>query len=206
MFAAPFPPWRLPQAVPLQPGAVARAAPDGRVPRRSSRTTSRSFNIPAERPACRKGAMLTHRNMIANLEQVHAWVGAVTPIGKARSSSTALPLYHVFALTRELLHPGDARRRTICSSPIRATSRRFVKALQRTPFTVITGVNTLFNALLNDAGVRSGSTSRACILRSPAAWRCNGRSPSAGRRVTGKPLIEGLRTDRDVAGRDRSIR
>jgi long-chain acyl-CoA synthetase len=97
-----------------------------------------------------KGAMLTHRNMVANLEQSNAATKNVYEIGK-EIMITALPLYHVYALTSNCL----------CFIPfggtnILITNPRdmvgFVKELAKYPFTVITGVNTLFNTLLHTPG------------------------------------------------------
>jgi long-chain acyl-CoA synthetase len=97
-----------------------------------------------------KGAMLTHRNMVANLEQSNAATKNVYEVGK-EIMITALPLYHVYALTSNCL----------CFIPfggtnILITNPRdmvgFVKELAKYPFTVITGVNTLFNALLHTPG------------------------------------------------------
>src|SRR5208283_2212301 len=97
-----------------------------------------------------KGAMLTHRNMIANLQQVHAWVGA----------------------------------------SLGAAGEVFVTTLQRTPFTVITGVNTLFNALLANADFLKIDFSRLhlAIGGGMAVQRAVAERWKA---VTGKPLIEG---------------
>ena len=95
-----------------------------------------------------KGAILTHRNLIANLRQVHAWVaGAISPEGE--TFLAALPLYHVFALQANCFVPV-----MIGASNLLIANPRdipaLVKALRKTPCTVITGVNTLFNALLNN--------------------------------------------------------
>ena len=97
-----------------------------------------------------KGAMLTHRNLIANVEQSNASTKNVYEIGK-EMMVTALPLYHIFALTSNCL----------CFIPfgganLLITNPRdmvgFVKELDKYPFTAITGVNTLFNGLLHTPG------------------------------------------------------
>jgi long-chain acyl-CoA synthetase len=97
-----------------------------------------------------KGVMLTHRNMVANLEQSNAATKNVYDVGK-EFMVTALPLYHVYALTSNCL----------CFLPFGGTNllitnprdmAGFVKELAKYPFTVITGVNTLFNALLHTPG------------------------------------------------------
>ena len=97
-----------------------------------------------------KGAMLTHRNMVANLLQAKA---AIRPMLKEGEELvvTALPLYHIFALTANCLTFF-----TLGGTNLLITNPRdmpnFVKELSKYPFTVITGVNTLFNGLLNTPG------------------------------------------------------
>jgi len=96
-----------------------------------------------------KGAMLTHGNMQANLEQTKATYGKLLRAGKEQVV-TALPLYHIFALTVNCLLFLD-----LGGTNLLITNPRdipgFVKELSKFPFTAITGVNTLFNALLNDS-------------------------------------------------------
>jgi len=94
-----------------------------------------------------KGAMLTHGNIVANLQQAHAWIGPYVKEGE-EIIVTALPLYHIFSLTANCLTFFK-----IGATNILITNPRdipgFVAELGKYPFTVITGVNTLFNALLN---------------------------------------------------------
>ena len=134
-----------------------------------------------------KGAMLTHRNLIANLQQVHAWVAsAISPEGE--TFLAALPLYHVFALQANCFVPI-----MIGASNLLIANPRdipaLVKALRRTQCTVITGVNTLFNALINNQDFARLDFSRLhlaigggmAVQRSVAErWKS----------LTGKPLIE----------------
>lgn len=96
-----------------------------------------------------KGAMLTHRNMQANLEQTKATYGSLLKACE-HTVVTALPLYHIFALTVNCLlfiELGGAN--LLITNPRDIPG--LVKELAKYPFTAITGVNTLFNALLNDA-------------------------------------------------------
>ncbi len=95
-----------------------------------------------------KGAMLTHRNMLANLEQVRA---AYSPLLFERKELvvTALPLYHIFALTMNcLLFIELGGQNLLITNPRDIPG--LVKELAKYPFTAMTGVNTLFNALLNN--------------------------------------------------------
>ncbi|MFT5635260.1 MAG: long-chain acyl-CoA synthetase [Cognaticolwellia sp.] len=97
-----------------------------------------------------KGAMLTHRNMVANLEQAKAAIKPQLEEGK-ELVVTALPLYHIFALTANCL-----TFITLGGTNLLITNPRdmsgFVKELAKYDFTAITGVNTLFNGLLNTPG------------------------------------------------------
>ena len=135
-----------------------------------------------------KGAMLTHRNMIANLQQVHAWVGASLEAA-GEVFVTALPLYHVFALTVNCFVPLMVGANNLLI-PNPRDVKGFVTALQRTPFTVITGVNTLFNALVSDADFLRIDFSRLhlAVAGGMAVQRAVAERWKA---VTGKPLIEG---------------
>jgi long-chain acyl-CoA synthetase len=95
-----------------------------------------------------KGAILTHRNMIANVLQAKGAYGPVLAEGR-ELVVTALPLYHVFALTVNcLLFIEMGGRNLLITNPRDIPG--FVKELQKYPFTAITGVNTLFNALVNN--------------------------------------------------------
>jgi long-chain acyl-CoA synthetase len=96
-----------------------------------------------------KGAMLTHRNLVANMLQAQAWLGNIR-VGQ-EIIVTALPLYHIFALTANCLtHMSLGCTNLLITDPRNMAG--FVKELGNHRFTVITGVNTLFNALLNTEG------------------------------------------------------
>ncbi|MGO2343145.1 long-chain-fatty-acid--CoA ligase FadD [Vibrio litoralis] len=95
-----------------------------------------------------KGAILSHRNMVANVLQAKGAYGSLLREGR-ETVVTALPLYHVFALTINCLlfmEVGGAN--LLITNPRDIPT--FVKELQKVPFTAITGVNTLFNALVNN--------------------------------------------------------
>ena len=134
-----------------------------------------------------KGAMLQHRNIIANLLQAGAWVRPF--LGEqAHVVITPLPLYHIFSLTANCL-----TFMTLGGENVLITNPRdipgFVKELGRHRFTGITGVNTLFNALLNNADFHK-------LDFSPLQMTLGGgmavQQAVAERwqEVTGKPLIE----------------
>ena len=138
-----------------------------------------------------KGAVLTHGNLIANVEQVAAWVGAVLREGE-ETVITALPLYHVFALTANLLvfvKLGGTN--VLVTNP--RDLRAFVAQLRKTRFTTITGVNTLFDALLNAPGFEAAAAANRGTLRLAVAGGMAVQRAVAERwkRATGVPLIEG---------------
>ncbi len=95
-----------------------------------------------------KGAMLSHLNVLANMNQAKAMYGPVLHEGN-EMVVTALPLYHVFALTVNcLLFVELGGKNLLITNPRDIAA--FVKDLKKYPFTALTGVNTLFNALLNN--------------------------------------------------------
>ena len=97
-----------------------------------------------------KGAMLSHRNLVANMEQAAAWVGSALRPGE-EVVITALPLYHIFSLTANgLVFTKFGGLNHLITNP--RDMPGFVKELRKTRFTAITGVNTLFNGLLNTPG------------------------------------------------------
>ncbi|HHP7241221.1 MAG TPA: AMP-binding protein [Cyclobacteriaceae bacterium] len=95
-----------------------------------------------------KGAMLTHRNMVANLEQVCCWMQSSDMKEGEEIMITALPLYHVFALTCNALVISKLGGNNLLITNPR-DMKGFIKELSKHKFTVMTGVNTLFNGLLN---------------------------------------------------------
>lgn len=97
-----------------------------------------------------KGAMLTHRNLVANMQQSSAWLGTNVRLGE-EEIITALPLYHIFALTANcLVFIKFGGLNHLITNP--RDMPGFVKTLSGIRFTAITGVNTLFNGLLNTPG------------------------------------------------------
>jgi long-chain acyl-CoA synthetase len=94
-----------------------------------------------------KGAMLTHGNMVANVLQAYYWIMPLE-IGEPDIIVTALPLYHIFSLTANCLTFFKAGAENILITNPRDMSR-FIDEIKRSKFTAITGVNTLFNAILN---------------------------------------------------------
>ena len=97
-----------------------------------------------------KGAVLTHGNIVANVLQGTAWTSPVIEEGR-ETMVTALPLYHIFSLTTNcLLCMNKGALNLLITNP--RDMRGFVKELRKSHFTLITGVNTLFNGLLHTPG------------------------------------------------------
>jgi len=98
-----------------------------------------------------KGAMLSHGNMVANMQQAYDWLQPANPDEGNEIIITALPLYHIFALTANcLVYTKLGARNVLILNPRDLPA--FVKELSKYQFTTISGVNTLFNALLNTKG------------------------------------------------------
>jgi long-chain acyl-CoA synthetase len=98
-----------------------------------------------------KGAMLLHRNILANLEQAMAWVKPFLKGDDRQVIITALPLYHILSLTANallMMRMGGCN--VLITNPRDIPA--FVKELGKHRFTIFTGVNTLFNALMNHPG------------------------------------------------------
>lgn len=135
-----------------------------------------------------KGAMLTHRNMVANLEQVSGCLDKLLQPG-AEKVVTALPLYHIFALTANFFTFFKYGATNLLITNPRDMPG-FVKELSQFHFTIFTGVNTLYNGLLNTPGFAELDFSglKASIGGGMAVQR-----PVAERwqKVTGTRLLEG---------------
>ncbi|MCK6430411.1 MAG: AMP-binding protein [Burkholderiaceae bacterium] len=134
-----------------------------------------------------KGAMLTHGNMVANLQQVAAWIAHDLLDGK-ETTVIPLPLYHVFALTVNLVFMKIGAHTILITNPRDLPT--FIATLKKTPFTAMIGVNTLYNALLNapefaNVNLRQVKVTVAggmAVQRSVAErWKA----------LTGVPIVEG---------------
>lgn len=134
-----------------------------------------------------KGAILTHRNMVANVEQASAWIHPFLDEG-AETIITALPLYHIFSLTANcLVFLKNGSLNVLITNP--RDIKGFVKELSHYQFTALTGVNTLFNALLHNDDFSKLNFSKfklalggGMAVQRAVAERWIG--------ITGKPLLE----------------
>ena len=135
-----------------------------------------------------KGAMLTHRNLIANTLQCAAWTGATEGHENERLL-TPLPLYHIFSLTANLLTFAMAGALNVLV-PDPRDLHRLIRTIRGAHITAMTGVNTLFNALIHNADFAAlDFTALHIVIGGGAAVQ----SEVARRwhEVTGTPLIEG---------------
>ncbi len=136
-----------------------------------------------------KGATLLHRNILANIEQTFAWLRPFMNESEAPLIITALPLYHIFSLTvNALLMMKAGGCNVLITNPRDIPG--FVKELARHRFGLITGVNTLFNALLHNEDFRKldFSAMRICIGGGTAVQKA---VADRWKQVTGRTLLEG---------------
>ena len=136
-----------------------------------------------------KGAMLSHRNMVYNVYQTVVWQGPVYDEFEAIIAITALPLYHIFSLQGNCLTVmAQGGLNVLITNP--RDAKLFVKELSRFPFNLFTGVNTMFNLLMNTPGFESVdfSSLRVCIGGGMAV------QPAVAKRwkaVTGNTILQG---------------
>jgi long-chain acyl-CoA synthetase len=134
-----------------------------------------------------KGAMLTHGNIVANIQQCHAWIAPFIEEG-AETIITALPLCHIYSLTANcLVFFKIGATGVLIANP--RDIRGLVKELRQHRFTTLTGVNTLFNALLKnpDFAALDFSSLKFCLGGGMAVQRA---VAERWKQVTGKPIIE----------------
>ncbi|MDR0214416.1 MAG: AMP-binding protein [Comamonas sp.] len=138
-----------------------------------------------------KGAVLTHRNIVAATLQAHSWF---TPAldGRVKAEEThivaALPLYHIFALTVSLFAMRLGASLSLIPNP--RDIPKFVKVLKKRPFHILPAVNTLFNALLNNPEFRQLDFSQLFISQAGGMAASEGTARQ-WQQVTGCAMIEG---------------
>lgn len=136
-----------------------------------------------------KGAVLTHRNMLANMLQIVSWMG--TKLKKREEVAiTALPMYHIFSLTVNCMtFMWYGAENILITNPRDIPG--FIKDLKKHPFTIMTGVNTLFNALMNHPDFKTINFSKLkCSVAGGMALQravCE-----RWREMTGTLLVEGF--------------
>ena len=138
-----------------------------------------------------KGAVLTHRNVVAAILQAEAWftpaLGRVGDVSRTNGIA-ALPLYHIFALTLCLLAIRWGAHMTLIPNP--RDIGKFVEVLRKRPFHMLPAVNTLFNALLQHPQFRSVDFSQLCVSQAGGMAASEGTA-RVWRQVTGSVMVEG---------------
>jgi long-chain acyl-CoA synthetase len=138
-----------------------------------------------------KGAVLTHRNVIAAMLQAEAWfTPALRRVGDVADTNSiaALPLYHIFALTLCLLAIRSGAHMTLIPNP--RDIGAFVEVLKKRPFHMLPAVNTLFNALLQHPQFKSVDFSRLVVSQAGGMAASEGTARQ-WRQATGCVMVEG---------------
>lgn len=138
-----------------------------------------------------KGAVLTHRNIVAAILQAEAWfTPALRRLGDVSKTNgiAALPLYHIFALTLCLLAIRWGSHLTLIPNPRDFGS--FIEVLKKRPFHMLPAVNTLFNALLQHPQIKTVDFSSLCVSQAGGMAASEGTA-KRWLEVTGCPMIEG---------------
>ena len=137
-----------------------------------------------------KGVMLTHRNIVANMEQISAWINSTHDMANRREIIiTALPLYHIFSLTVNLFAFFKFGAFNILITNPRDL-KSFVKEIKPWPFTMMTGVNTLFRALANFEDFKQLDFS-SFNLTVAGGMAVQQSVSELWEKVTGLPIVEG---------------
>ncbi|HYK90424.1 MAG TPA: AMP-binding protein [Acidobacteriota bacterium] len=135
-----------------------------------------------------RGAILTHGNVVANVLQTSAWIAGKLKKG-AETVVTPLPLYHIFSLTVNCMtFVREGANNVLITNPRDIPG--FVKELKRTRFSVITGVNTLYKALLENPELKEVDTSRLKFAVS-GGMAVQRSVAQRWQETMGVPLIEG---------------
>jgi long-chain acyl-CoA synthetase len=146
-----------------------------------------------------KGAILTHRNIVAAILQAEAWfTPALRDSGDIRNTNSiaALPLYHIFALNLSLLAIRWGSHMTLIPNP--RDFAKFIAVLKKRPFHMLPAVNTLFNALLQHPSFKSVDFSHLRISQAGGMAASQGTAKH-WLEVTGCPMVEGWGMSETVA-------
>ena len=134
-----------------------------------------------------KGAVLTHGNLVANVQQMAAWMARDLVVGR-EVFVCPLPLYHVYALTSSLVLLKLGAHTVLVTNP--RDMHAYIRDLKKYPFTVLIGVNTLYRAML-DAPEFADVDTRALKLASAGGMAVQRVVAERWEQRTGVPIIEG---------------
>jgi long-chain acyl-CoA synthetase len=180
------PKWHIPQAVRWQQ-ALAAGAKQNLQPVEVGHDDIAFLQYTGGTTGVAKGAVLLHRNILANVAQATAWIRSAVKEGE-EVVITALPLYHIFALTANCMtFTALGGLNVLIPNPRDIPG--FVQELRRWRFTVMTGVNTLFNALLNNPDFAKLDFS-AFKVTLGGGMAVQEAVAKRWKQVTGRPLLE----------------
>ena len=134
-----------------------------------------------------KAAMLSHGNLLANVEQVSLWLNGVVRQGQ-ESIVTALPLYHIFSLLANCITFFSLGAHNILITDPRNIAA-LIKQLFKLPFSCITGVNSLFNALINHVAFKKLDFSTLSITLG-GGMAVQEDVAARWHRITGVPIVQ----------------
>lgn len=185
--AKQVPPYDLPQAIPLR-RALAEGAKHTPAPVPLARDDLAFLQYTGGTTGVAKGAMLTHGNVLANLLQTEAWAAGQLD-GDIEVNLSLLPMYHILSLTVNcLVFMSLGGRNILIANP--RDVKKVVYIIRNETFTGVTGVNTLFNGLLENQDFCARDFSR--LKLSLAGGMATQRAiAERWKQVTGKPIIEG---------------
>ncbi len=135
-----------------------------------------------------KGVMLTHANLLANVAQTKIWIAPVLNTAKHKVALAPLPLYHIFSMTaHHLLLLAIGFESILIADPRHISG--IIKILKKRPLVLMTGVNTLYNALLCDRHFKHLDFSQQKVALS-GGMAVQKNTAQQWQALTGKPLIE----------------
>lgn len=197
------PPYKLELSKNLQVSTFSKAIASGSAmqlkPSRSTMDSIAFLQYTGGTTGLSKGAVLTHRNIVAAVLQAEAWfTPALADVGDIRNSNSiaALPLYHIFALSLSLLAMRWGSHMTLIPNP--RDFSKFVQTLKRRPFHMMPAVNTLFNALLQHPMFKTVDFSKLRISQAGGMAASEGTAKN-WLEATGCPMIEGWGMSETVA-------
>ena len=180
------PSFRLPDAVPFS-RALGEGAGKALRPSEAGRDDVAFLQYTGGTTGVAKGAALSHGNVVSNLQQTSLWIGGQFEPGR-EVFVTALPLYHIFSLVANCFTGMKYGALNVLITNPRDMPA-FVKAIAKLGFTVITGVNTLYNGLLNTPGFEAADFSRL-KLAVGGGMAMQRAVAERWRAVTGVPVVE----------------
>lgn len=181
------PAYHLPQAIRLR-SALALGARGKPQPVQTTRDDLAFLQYTGGTTGVAKGAMLTHGNLIANLLQAKAWI-ADQVSGDVETVLTPLPLYHIYSLTvNAFIFMGLGGRNILIANP--RDMKMVMKIIRNETFTGITGINTLYNAFLDNEEFRKRDFSKLKLAMA-GGMAMQRAVAERFQQVTGRPVVEG---------------